>query len=69
MSPLKLVFLDVADRYAAWVADRASDSDTDDSDMVALCLAMVDCRRSYGVRTAFAFSSSNALCSRASSRA
>jgi len=64
VSPLKLVFLDVADRYAAWAADRASDSDTDDSDMVALCLAMLDCRRSYGVRTAFAFSSSNARAAR-----
>ncbi|EOD34516.1 hypothetical protein EMIHUDRAFT_228469 [Emiliania huxleyi CCMP1516] len=64
VSPLKLVFLDVADRYAAWAAGRVSDSDTDDSDLVALCLAMLDCRRSYGVRTAFAFSSSNARAAR-----
>ena len=71
VAPLKLVLLDVSSEYAAWAgrvaveAPEGSAPDEISHDLVTerrlaeLCLAMLDCKRSYGVRTAFAFSASN----------
>ena len=59
--PLKLIFMNVTAEYAALVGDRLAIDDEVDAprDLMELCLCMLDCRKEYGVRTAFAFCASN----------
>lgn len=56
VSPLKLVMMDVSEAYARQFGAAGR---TEDRTLLELCAALADCRTSYGVRIAFAFSASN----------